>query len=279
MKLFFNELSLYPVADSKYSAIERMAVFAKTVSIARQKGFRNIQCDDPVNEILLAEQYSLYDWLNDSGVLKEYRDFMYGVIIPPYIYEDDSEFEKYVETTITFENREYDIPKTNCIGMASAYLYNFPTISILSTSLWKQHLLQIVIEEEGKISSENIHNISSYESFNIPDIKYFIDSISKLVLVETTLNPDDKNIHLADHHGKAELQELCEQIKYSPYVEEMQSTDWRGNRFIRKTHRNGIVEIVLYKTQKRYALEVKTTGRNLRETQEIAKILEDKFNH
>jgi len=213
MKLFLNELSLCPVADSKNSAIERMAVFAKTVSVARQKGFRNIQCDYSVNAILLAQQYSLFDWLNDYSVSREYRDFMYGVIIPPYIDEEDSEFEKYMDAVITFENSEYN------------------------------------------------------------------DSIRELILVETTLNPEDKIIRLADHHGKSELQELCAQIKYNPYVEEMYSTDWGGNRFIRKIFMNGIVEIVLYKTQRKYALKVKTTGRNLRETQKIAKILEEKFNH
>ncbi|MDR1022209.1 MAG: hypothetical protein LBL94_02895 [Prevotellaceae bacterium] len=277
MKLFFNELSCEPVADSKYSAIERMNIFAKTVSIARRKGFRNIRCDTPANAIMLTQQYSLFDWLNDSSVSREYRDFMYGVIVPPYIDEDDPEFEQYVYSTVTFENTEYNISKTVCIGLASAYLYNLPVISILSIPLWKQHILSITIEKDGSIFSENVYNISSCESFSISDIIDFIDSISEFTLVETSLKPEDKAIHLADHHGKAELQELCNQLKHNPYVEEMRSTDWGGNRFIRKTHRNSI-EIVLCKTQRKYALLIKTTGRNKRETQEIAKILEEKFN-
>jgi hypothetical protein len=277
MKLFFNELSCEPVADSKYSAIERMTAFAKTVSIARQKGFRNIQCDYPVNTIMLAQQYSLVDWLNDSTVSREYRDFMYGVIVPPYIDEDDPEFEQYVYSIVTFENAEYNIPKTGCIGLASAYLYNLPAISILSIPLWKQHILPVTIEKDGNTFSENVYNISSCESFNISDITDFIDSIGELRLVSTNLKPEDKAIHLAAHHGKAELQELCERLKHNPYVEEMRSTDWGGNRFIRKIYGNNI-EIVMHKTQRKYALLVKTTGRNRRETQEIAKIIEEKFN-
>jgi hypothetical protein len=277
VKLFFNELSCEPVADSKYSAIERMTIFAKTVSIARQKGFRNIRCDTPVHAIMLAQGYSLSDWLNDSTVSREYKDFMYGMIVSPYIDEDDSEFEQYVYSAITFENTEYNISKTGCIGLASAYLYNLPAISILSVPLWKQHILSITIEKDGNIFSENVYNISSCESFSIPGITDFIDSISELILIETSLKPEDKVIHLADHHGKAELWELCERLKHNPYVEEMRSTDWGGNRFIRKIHRNSI-EIVLHKTQRKYALLVKTTGRNLRETREVARILEEKFN-
>jgi hypothetical protein len=277
MKLFLNELSYNPVADSKYSAIERMNVFAKTVSIARQKGFRNIRCDNPVYTIMLAQQYSLFDWLNDSAVSREYRAFMYGVIVQPYIDEDDPEFEQYIDSVVTFENIEYNISKTGCIGLASAYLYNLPAISILSIPLWRQHMLPITIEKAGTLFAENVYNISSCESFDISGMIDFINSIGKLILIETTLKPEDKTIHLADHHGSKELQNLCERLKHNPYVEEMRSTDWGGNRFVRKIHRNSI-EIVLYKTQRKYALLVKTTGRNFRETKEIAGILEEKFD-
>jgi hypothetical protein len=254
-----------------------MNIFAKTVSIARQKGFRNIRCDNPVNTILLAQQYSLFDWLNDPTVSREYRDFMYGVIVQPYIDEDDPEFEQYVDSVVTFENTEYNILKTECIGLASAYLYNFPAISILSIPLWEEHILPITIEKEGGLFVENVYNISSCESFDISGMADFIDSISQLILIETTLKPEDKTIHLADHHGSEELQKLCDRLKHNPYVEEMRSTDWGGNRFVRKIHRNSI-EIVLYKTQRKYALLVKTTGRNCRETKEIARILAEKFD-
>jgi len=57
----------------------------------------------------------------------------------------------------------------------------------------------------------------------------------------------------------------------------MRSTSWGGNKFIRDTHKDGNIEIVLYKTQERYALMVQTTGSNKRETKEIAKILEQEF--
>jgi len=181
MRLFFNELSISPVANSKYAAIDRMAVFTKTVSIARQKGFRNIQCDYPVNTISLADKYSIYDWLNDPIVSRECRDFMYGVIVPPYIDEDEIEFERFVDAVISYENKEFDIPKTKCIGMAASYLYDLPTISLLSIPLWKQHRLFVIVEKEGSISVENIYNISSYESFDIPDLTDYIVSGRKRI--------------------------------------------------------------------------------------------------
>ena len=43
MNLFFNELSINPIAVDKHAAIRRMAIFSKAVSEARKKGFRNIK--------------------------------------------------------------------------------------------------------------------------------------------------------------------------------------------------------------------------------------------
>lgn len=98
-------------------------------------------------------------------------------------------------------------------------------------------------------------------------------------LTKTTIEPANKKVHLSDHHGKKELNELCDRIKNSPYVEEMQSTNWGGKRFIRNFDANGLIEIVLYKTDRQYALNVKTTGKDLQETEAIAKILIDKYDN
>lgn len=91
--------------------------------------------------------------------------------------------------------------------------------------------------------------------------------------------PSEKKIHLSDHHGKKELQDLCDRIKNSPYVVEMRSTDWGGKNFIRKIHHNGIIEIVLYKTNRQYALQVQTTGSNEQQTKLIAEILKERYDN
>jgi len=49
--------------------------------------------------------------------------------------------------------------------------------------------------------------------------------------------------------------------------------------FIYKTNENGVIEIVLPWTDQRLGMAVKTTGRNLKETREIAKILEERYGY
>ena len=102
---------------------------------------------------------------------------------------------------------------------------------------------------------------------------------NEFFLSKTTIPPLNKKIHLSDHHGKKELTDLCTRIKNSPYVEEMQSTNWGGKRFIRKVAANGIIEIVLYKSDKQYALNVQTTGKDFLETQAISEILSAKYDN
>lgn len=85
-------------------------------------------------------------------------------------------------------------------------------------------------------------------------------------------------IHLADHHGKKELAEFSEKLKHCPYILKIQSTDWGGKKLIRKINPDNSVEIVLYWTEREYALKVFTTGRNLKETEIISKIILDKYN-
>jgi hypothetical protein len=257
-----------------------MKQFAETVSTARKKGFKRIRSHYDSNQIRLAENYSLYDWLQNKNVPEIYRNLFYGMITRPFIKDGDEAIEtQYVEANYYFEDEENDIIKTECIGLTSAYLYETLSISLSSSAVWDKLTLFIIIEQAGKPTSvEEVFNISSKESFDDDRIVKFIENLNKeVILIQTTIAPDKKKIHLTDHHGKAELQEFCDRLKHSPYVIEMRSTDWGGNQFIRKVQKEGIIEIVLTKTQRQYALWVQTTGRNYRETKEIAEKLKEKL--
>lgn len=280
MNLFFNELSINPIAANKYEAKGRMEIFSKAVSKARLKGFRNIKCDYFTNQIELSQDYSLHTWLNDSDVTREQREFLYGVIIPPYINEDDTDIlEEFDENDFTYTNIENNFPTTNCIGLASAYLYDSPAISLVSSPIWSEVKLIICLLKNEQQSNNIVYNISSIDSFNNVDLGAFIERISELKLVESPVSPIAKAVTLfGDHHGKKELKKLSDKLIHCPYVVEIRSTDYGGNNFIRKIVSNGVVEIVLTNTERRYALWIQTTGNNLRETKAIAEILKNEYS-
>ena len=147
--------------------------------------------------------------------------------------------------------------------------------------VWDNTKLVISIEQSGQTTSKNVLNISSEKSFENAEIAYFVENMGEIKLVETPILPNDKSISLGSHHGTKPLEVLCNRLKENPYVVSMQSTDnSRGSshKFIKNVFPDGKIEIVLFKTDSKYAVIVQTTGKNLRETKKIATILDKKYS-
>lgn len=279
MELLFNELSIISPSANKYDANEKMKTFSETAATARKKGFRNIRSHYDSHQIELAGGYSLYNWLTSKNVPEIFRNNLYGMIVLPFISEDDEEIEaKFVEANYFFEDAANGISKTECLGLASAYLYETLSISLQSNNVWTKNSLNISVESIDHTHIESVRNVFSKECFGVKVISDFVEQLGSVVLQETLIAPDTKNLHLADHHGQKELKALWAKLKNSPFVIEGRSTDWGGKRFIRKVEKNGVLEIVLVDSEKQYALWVQTTGTNLRETKAIAEILENRFD-
>ena len=279
MELLFNELSIIPLSENQHTANEKMKLFSEAVAVARKNGFRNIRSHYAAYQIELSEHYNLHDWLNNKSVSEIYRNNLYGMIIQPFINEDDEEIEtEYLESEYLFEDEPSGIAKTECLGLASAYLYETPAISFASLSVWENKILQIIIRNGDVISTGNVLNISKKESFAENEIITFIEDQSEIFLEKTTIEPDSKKYHFSHHHGTKELTNFWKRLKYSPYVIETRSTEWGGKKFIRKIDKTGVLEIVLTDSERQYALWVQTTGKNYRETRAIAEILKEDFS-
>ncbi|MCC5916086.1 MAG: hypothetical protein JJU02_02040 [Cryomorphaceae bacterium] len=277
MELMFNELSVVPYSANKYEAIERMTLLAKTFKKARDFGFKRIRSDVSVSEIRLADNYTVHSWLIDSAVSPELKGFMFGSIITPFINEEDGQVEEaYIEAEYFYVKNE--IEKIPCLGLAAAHLYELPSISLNTCDEWQRNLLPIIVAKDDKSEDYQIPNVFDETCFAEAGIIAFVENLDEVELLETTLNPNEKDIHLADHHGKNELKALCDRLKQNEYVVAMRSTYWGGNTFVRKIHKNGVVEITLIKSQRKYALLVQTTGRNYRETEAIANKLRDRYS-
>lgn len=278
MELVFNELSQIPLLDDKYQANERMLQFSKTVAEARKNGFRNIRTSNSASEIKLTQEYSLHNWLFDKEFPAESRALFYDMFVQPFLREGDDEIEeRFVEANYFFEDTENQIPKQECLGLTSAYLSETLAISFQSSAAWFKNALKIIIERENNASEDKVNHVYSKECFAQDSIADFVESITILNLVETNINPSDKTFHLTAHHGQQELSELWSRIKNSPFVIEGMSIEWGGNTFYKKPHRDGKVDIVHLKSDRRYAIQIQTTGRNLRETIEIAKRLDEQY--
>lgn len=278
MELAFNEISQAPLLGDKFNANARMVQFSEAVAEARRKGFANIRSHYLTSEIKLTNEYTFRDWMFDRNFPAVHRELFYDMFIQPFIKEDDVEIEEqYIEANYFFEDTENQIPKQKCLGLTSAYLSETLAISFQSSPAWRKNTLKIIIERDNDVSNNEVYHVYSKKCFGQDSIADFVESITILDLVETNINPNDKKFHFTGHHGQQELNEFWSKIKNSPFVVEGISIEWSGNSFYKKPQRDGKVDIVHLKSDRRYAMQIQTTGRNLRETIEIAKRLEEKY--
>lgn len=277
MELMFNELSVKPYSSNKYSAYDRMSAFALTMKEARENGFRKIRAHHNASEILLTEEYSLHSWLIDKGASRDDKDFLFGTLVRPFINEEDEEMEEeYISSN--YHYLQGADTQLECLGLTAAYLYDLPSISFNSSEEWQLNQLNIYVETEGVTSLHQVYNVFSSNCFSVPDIAQHIENLGDVELLISYLTPDEKDIHITGHHGQKELKSLWKKLKFSEFVISGLTIEWGGQSFIRATTTDGIIEIVLHKTARQYAMRVTTTGRNKRETEEIAKLLKDKFD-
>lgn len=275
----YNELSENALSSDRFAANSKMQLFSETVAEARQNGFRFIRSHHASNQIQLSSDYTLYDWLNNREVSEILRNNMYGMLVLPFIKDEDDEVAAhYVEADYFFEDTANGIAKTNCAGLAAAHLYETLSVSLQSSPAWMKNSLDITIEANGNSNIHQVNNVFSKACFLQPAIGDVVENLGELDLQETAIEIPDKHIHLTSHHGQQELTALWNKLKNSPYVEEGLSIEWGGKRFIRKTYANGKIEIIDNSSDEGYALLIQTTGRNLRETNAIAEILKERYS-
>lgn len=279
MELMYNELSVDALSPDRFAANSKMQLFSETIAEARQKGFLRVRSHHDSHQIQLTADYTLYDWLNNKEVSEILRNNMYGMLVLPFIRDEDEEVAAhYVEADYFFEDAANGIAKTSCAGLAAAHLYETLSVSLQSSPAWTKNLLDITIEANGNSTTEQVNNVFSRACFALPAISDIVENLGELDLQETPIAVDDKQVHLTSHHGQKELKALWNKLKNSPYVTEGLSIEWGGKRFIRKTYANGQIEIVDDSTDEGYALLITTTGRNKRETDAIAEILKERYS-
>lgn len=275
MEVIFNELSINPLSDNINAAKKKANQFAEAFAVCRRYGFKRLRSDLDTYSIQLSEEYSLYDWLNDKTVPEVLKNFMYGVISKPFIRdEDEIVLEEYILNDFKIQ---IDQEKIKCDGIAAAHLYNTVCTSLNSDVIWLEVILEIEKHQEDETLKHNVFNISHKDNFLNPDLKEFITQIKPIELIKTLIPISSKKIGISDHHGKDIQVAFANKILKNTYVEEIKSTGWGGNRFIRKVNEDGTIEVVLTQSAKQYAFLVFTTGRNFQETQKISTILQDKY--
>lgn len=258
MEIYANELSITDKTLNDYDNIKKLAAAYK-ILVAKGIGSCRIS-NEALNQI--------YNVLNCADPHKRnILYFVYSFFHAPF---DTDEIVEYCADEYLLHN--WSCNGQQCVGLSYASIMDSLSVS-LGDIEWKS-IVQIEKDDE-KVDVKNVSNQTHVEEYS-----EWIDSLNNIVLMESDIKPEDKTIHLRDDHGKDKLNDFSKRICKSPYVISIVNSlpyNSKDRNFIRKVKADGLVECVMCWTDKGYGLVIKTTGRNLRETEKIAEILKEQY--
>lgn len=283
MKLAFNEVSFRPYVNSSQELYTNLESVLKIYEYLKKRyGYKHILCPVNITQINVLQEINFLKWFEDLGPSQKNKILLL-LLKRPYIDEElgdnTEELNRYY-----FESENPFIEQQYCHGLATAYISTLPSVSLPTHDIWKVDEIefnryndQMTDSEVVKAPNFSTGNIESYDAF----IKYCEENY-EIELEETPLSDEDKPIKLSgDHHGNKELEKLAKKMCRNEYVTGILNNlefKSKSSRFIRKVKPNGIVEITMHWEDEGFGMAVQTTGKNLQETEKIAKILRDKFD-
>ena len=257
MDLFFNELSI----EGKESiSKDSVLAFVKVYRVLLKYKITTCRIASEDNHKLHQMIQSMPDFLN-------IRNFYFSFFRSPYDSEKvEQEQNEYFEYEWLYNGK-------SCIGLPLAVIMNSAALSI-GESGWSDAFVYITKDSDVE-TARNI-SLEQHVDMHIPQIQ----ASEEPELVECDLRIEDKKISLRDDHGIDILMDFSKRLIRCPYVVGVINSlpfNSHERRFIRKIREEGIIEIVLPWTDKGYGIVVKTTGRTIKETEKIGKIVTEKY--
>lgn len=257
-ELYFNELSLCDSFTDK-SLLENFVKCKKELS---KNGF-NICRMRHEDYVKLCERVHANQNMSPS-----YISLFFSFFKSPYK-SDKTEIVERKVNDIHFSFNDFESP----LGLTWAAVMEGVSFSFLSHPMWDCSFVHLRSVDGNCIQ---VKHLSRAE--HIAD---WMHLMTPVVLIETTIAPDDKSCHISgDHHGVHELKFFWKnKIKYCPYIEKLDHTlEYRPNckQFATVAADNSI-DLVLIWESAGYGMNVKTTARNKREAEKIAEYLNEKY--
>lgn len=283
MRVTFNEISFQPFVDSGQTLYQEIESVLKNYTfLEKEFGYNHIIAPNNVFQCLALDNQNVAQWFNNLNTPQKNKVstlFMRTPFSDEVLADKTSETERHF-----FECDDPIIEQDNCKGLSTAYLLDIPTISIGTHDIWTGDKVSFFEynDDMTEISEISVLNISSVDVRLNQELISYSEANYQVILVESTIPVEEKPIKLSgDHHGNDKLKALALRMVRNQYIDGVINNlrfERHSSRFIRNIYPNGIVEITMHWEDDGYGMAIQTTGRNLRETEEIAKILRREYD-
>jgi len=259
MEGFFNELSISPKSNEVEVSRQRVYALLETMKALKVHNFNVLRSHANFYAEDLGEDYTVSKFISDPAVRKEVRTLLMSIVKSPFITDDyGDKAEAFV--TKSFSTTNHLGQRVQPEGLAVAYLYDSPTISLTSSKKWAHIQLELVIGPGSTDQSETVQilNLSSPASLENPVFTDWINSTAVpiqldsldafssffspgLFVFEPRANKDILEWYNENKRTQARIIELINEIVAFPLaggkgMTEM-LTDGRVSKRINKKHR------------------------------------------
>lgn len=188
---------------------------------------------------------------------------------------ETKEIEESEDKTTDFLSKEVFYDSKSAYGFSLASYYDTFALSFATSEEWEKSRIQV----ERQSDLLEIHHVSNQN--HIYENMDWLESRGEIELIKTNAVPSSKIPKFRDDHGKDELNAFWKKIRNSEYVVSCINSlpfSLHNRNFIRNIYSDGRIEITLPWSDMGFGLVIQSTGRNRRETEKIAKILDEKYS-
>lgn len=264
----FNELSFFDKENDE-DALKLFTKFAETIKGLTHLGFHGVKYEYGISSLSKESFRNIFDY-------EHYSIFQYLVSTArsPYIDPDTEAEEKYV-------NNDYEVLIIDSWkdgeGFVAAYLLDTVAISLATHEKWQE--LSFTVRNKQSNERGIVLNVCEPHLSEYNDLLKFIEDRTPIILQKCSILPEKKTFHVRDDHGIDKLRTLWKRLQNFPYViSVINSLEFNpGKRWIEDCFDDGKIHIRLVDSDKGYGMVIQTTGKNLRETNAIAEILDREY--
>lgn len=259
MELFFNEISLHSHVSS-----DQRVEYQHLVTVCQgliSNGINSCRIDS-------SDLFELSVRYNGIDTQKNISNFIFSYFHNPF------STERLVEKEDVYYAHDWKFQTTDCVGLAYAAITDSAVVS-LYVSGFDRSLVSVFRDEEEL----PVRNFSTSEHLEYHREWLFVLNDSELLT--SKVSPDKKPIHITHDHGEDVLLEFAHRLCQCEYVEAVDSAPYSPgcHRFIKSKKADGTIELVLLHTGQKLTLRVKTTARNMPETERIADLLGKRYGN
>jgi len=283
MELVFNEVSFLPDISDEYALtdifMEMLRLYDK---IKEDFGFTHLIFPANLSSFTVLNEKTFIEWADSIQHQGNKNKILSIPFVRPFLREvikdKEHELPRYY-----YSNEEAGIIEKDCLGLATSYLTQRLSISLNTHNCWNNTSIEFKEIYNDDLDTNNVFvsNITTEAHLSEEETNKQLMYAGKIELQECSITYDKKTVSLRDDHGQDKLLAFSQKILKSNYVVSVINSlpfNPTDIKLVKETYADGKIELVLHWEDKGIGIIIQTTGRNKRETEEIAKLLKKKFD-